>query len=90
MMEVARLKVLLRQVLEYPDILLEDINYEESLKIEIRQKYFELRQCSKILVDLMSLVTEEEPPRKGLIFSGSLEEVLNNKEQFFRKLCYAC
>ena len=81
-MEVARLKVLLRQVLEYPDILLEDINYEESLKIEIRQKYFELRQCSKILVDLMSLVSDGDPARKGLIFSGTLEDVLKNKEHF--------
>ena len=81
-MEVARLKVLLRKVLEYPDILLEDINYEESLKIEIRQKYFELRQCSKILVDLMSLVSDGDPARKGLIFSGTLEDVLKNKEHF--------
>ena len=81
-MEVARLKVLLRQVLEYPDILLEDINYEESLKVEIRQKYFELRQCSKILVDLMSLVSDGDPARKGLIFSGTLEDVLKNKEHF--------
>jgi len=79
-MEVSILKLLLRQVVEQPDIVLKNINYEESLKIEIRQKYFELRQCSKILLDLLSL--EKSQIRNGLIFSGSLEDVMRNKEQF--------
>jgi len=83
-MEVDRLKVLLMQVLEYPTIVLDGCNYEESLKVEMMQKYFELRQCSLILVDLLTLKSGEEEIRNGggLVFSGTLEDVLRNEEQF--------
>ena len=83
-MEVDRLRVLLMQLLEYPTIVLESLGYEESLKVEMRQKYFELRQCSLILMDLLSLKFNDEEDRNGggLILSGSLEDVLRNKKEF--------
>ena len=78
-MEVSNLKVLLWQIFDSSEVLLEIAHYEPSVKMEIRQRYFDLRQCSKILLDLLAQSSEEG--QSGEIISTEENEVLIKNEE---------